>query len=295
MKQKRMFLLTAMFIFTFAFFHFNPVQAQAASKYTIYVNRKTNLVNVTDSKTGKLIKAMYCSTGRNYRTISGTYNTTAKYKWRPLQHGVYGQYSTRIHGSYLFHSVPYYSVNKSKVATKEYNKLGQQASAGCIRLAVTDAKWIYDNCKIGTKVVIGESRTLKKPTRPKVKVSTKRKAWWDPTDPDTRNPYRPKLALKKNAAKTITYGSTFNMAGMLNASSPYASSTALLKTLQVKGTVNTKKTGTYKVSCTITDPYTTVSVTKTFTFKVGKKPKQATTEKKAPTESSSETKTKVQK
>lgn len=287
MKQKRIFLLTAMFIFAFAFLHFNPVQAQAASKYTIYVNRKTNLVNVTNSKTGKLVKAMYCSTGRNYKTISGTYNTTAKYKWRSLLHGVYGQYSTRIYGSYLFHSVPYYSVNKSKVSTKEYNKLGQQASAGCIRLAVTDAKWIYDNCSIGTKVVIGESRTLKKPTRPKVKVSTKRKAWWDPTDPDTRNPYRPKLALKSNAAKTIAYGSTFNIANMLNVRSSYASRTALLKSLKVKGNVNTKKSGIYKVSCTITDPYTAVSVTKTFKFKVGKKPKQATTEKKTPTKPSS--------
>ena len=286
-----MLLLAAMLIFTFAFIRFNTVDVQAASKYTIYVNRRTNLVNVTDSKTGRLVKAMYCSTGRNYGTIRGTYNTTAKYKWRPLIHGVYGQYSTRIHGAYLFHSVPYYSTNKSQVSTKEYNKLGRQASAGCIRLAVTDAKWIYDHCRIGTKVVIGESRTLKKPTRPKVKVSTKRRAGWDPTDPDVRNPYRPKLTLKKKAAKTITYGSTFNIKSMVKATSSYASSDALLKTMKVKGKVNTKKAGTYKVQCTITDPYTTVSVTKTFTFKVGKKPKKTTTEKEVPTEPTTEEKT----
>ena len=160
MKKKRMLLLAAMFVFTFAFIRFNTVDVQAASKYTIYVNRRTNLVNVINSKTGKLVKAMYCSTGRNYRTIRGTYNTTAKYKWRPLIHGVYGQYSTRIHGAYLFHSVPYYSINKSQVSTKEYNKLGQQASAGCIRLAVTDAKWIYDHCPIGTKVVIYNAKDV---------------------------------------------------------------------------------------------------------------------------------------
>lgn len=287
MKKKRTFLLAVMFVFTFAFFHFNTVNAQAASKYTIYVNRKTNIVNVTNSKTGKLVRAMYCSTGRNYGTIRGTYNTTAKYKWRPLIHGVYGQYSTRIYGSYLFHSVPYYSTNKSQVSNVEYNKLGKQASAGCVRLAVTDAKWIYDNCRIGTKVVIGESRKLKKPTRPKVKVSTKRRAGWDPTDPDTRNPYRPKLTLKKKANKTIAYGSTFDIKEMVNATSSYASTDALLKTMKVKGSVNTKKTGTYKVQCTITDPYTTVSVTRTFTFKVGEKPKE-TTEKKAPTKENSE-------
>ena len=70
---------------------------------------------------------------------------------------------------------------------------------------------------------------------------------------------------------------------MVNVSSSYASSNALLKSMKVRGKVNTKKAGTYKVRCTITDPYTAVSVTKTFTFKVGKKPKQTTTEKKAPT------------
>lgn len=69
-KPKRILLLTAMLMFAFAFFRFNTIDAQAASKYTIYVNRKTNLVNVTDSRTGKLVKAMYCSTGKNYRTIS---------------------------------------------------------------------------------------------------------------------------------------------------------------------------------------------------------------------------------
>ncbi|MCO7154381.1 hypothetical protein NIA73_14550 [Anaerobutyricum hallii] len=68
---------------------------------------------------------------------------------------------------------------------------------------------------------------------------------------------------------------------MVNVSSSYASSDALLKSMKVKGKVNTKKAGTYKVQCTITDPYTAVSVTKTFTFKVGKKPKQTTTEKKS--------------
>ena len=70
---------------------------------------------------------------------------------------------------------------------------------------------------------------------------------------------------------------------MVNVSSSYASSDALLKSMKVKGKVNTKKAGTYKVQCTITDPYTAVSVTKTFTFKVGKKPKQTTTEKKEET------------
>jgi murein L,D-transpeptidase YcbB/YkuD len=37
-----------------------------------------------------------------------------------------------------------------------YKKLGQRASHGCIRLAVWDAKWIYDNVGAGTVVSIVE-------------------------------------------------------------------------------------------------------------------------------------------
>ena len=33
-------------------------------------------------------------------------------------------------------------------------RLGINASHGCVRLALTNAKWIYDNIPVGTKVVI---------------------------------------------------------------------------------------------------------------------------------------------
>ena len=47
----------------------------------------------------------------------------------------------------------------------------------------------------------------------------------------------------------------------------------------------------YKVSCTITDPYTAVSVTKIYKFKVGKKPVNTTTEVKVPEKDSTQIKT----
>ena len=142
-----------------------PNTAQAAKKkktvrtsqYTIYVNRKTNLVNVVDTKSQALVRAMYCSTGKKNSTIRGTYWTKAKYRWRKLVGNVYGQYSTRISGAYLFHSVPYKKKNIRTLESWEYNKLGKQASKGCVRLSVADAKWIYDNCKIGTRVVINDT------------------------------------------------------------------------------------------------------------------------------------------
>ena len=65
-----------------------------------------------------------------------------------------------------------------------YNKLGTACSHGCVRLKAGDAKWIYDNCKLQTKIVIykGASSTdpLGKPTAYKLSSSHT----WDPTDPN---------------------------------------------------------------------------------------------------------------
>ena len=57
------------------------------------------------------------------------------------------------HGEYLFHSVP--TDKKGNIIAEEARKLGGKASHGCIRLSLSDAKWIYTNIKFGTKVVIG--------------------------------------------------------------------------------------------------------------------------------------------
>lgn len=41
-----------------------------------------------------------------------------------------------------------------QVIKSEAEKLGEKASHGCIRLTVSDAKWIYEHIKTNTKVVI---------------------------------------------------------------------------------------------------------------------------------------------
>lgn len=238
------------------------------TSYTIYVNRKTNIVNVVNNKTKKVARAMYCSTGINYRTIKGTYHTQEKLRWHALFGGVYGQYCTRISGSYLFHSVPYFSVSNKKVETREYNKLGRQASKGCVRLAVVDAKWIYNNCRIGTTVVIGEGRKLKKPKRKLLKISTKSSAGWDPTDPNSANPYYPTLKLKKKSYKKVEMDSDFDPCSVIKVSSRFTDSKTLLSQVKVLGSVDTSKAGSYKVKYTLKDPATELKKTLTVTFKV---------------------------
>ena len=125
---------------------------------------------------------------------------------------VWGQYATRITGHYLFHSVPYLEKDKTTLEYDEYNKLGSTASAGCIRLCVKDVKWIYDNCPIGTTVKMYRGN-VEEPLQPapvkKINTADLKRRGWDPTDPDSANPWR-KGELREMAVQPSLLGSTVN-------------------------------------------------------------------------------------
>lgn len=164
--------------------------------YYIEVIRNQNVVIVygldNNKEYNKIVKVFTVSVGRNGKTPTGTYKTTKGYAWGALINNVWGQYTTRITGSYLFHSVPYYSKNKGDLEWEEYNKLGTSASAGCVRMTVKDVKWIYDNIENGTTVKIYDGQLpngVKKPSTIKINGSSPNKGW-DPTDPDPNNPWK---------------------------------------------------------------------------------------------------------
>ncbi|MFR2822395.1 MAG: L,D-transpeptidase [Thomasclavelia sp.] len=90
------------------------------------------------------------------------------------------KYFTRIVNRILFHSVPYDKMNPYTLSTEEYNKLVTICSHGCVRLTCEDAKWIYDNCALKTKVKI-VSRRFDPLNRPKIKKIPSDQTW-DPTD-----------------------------------------------------------------------------------------------------------------
>ena len=134
--------------------------------------------------------------------------TPVNYDWRLLAGPSYGQYATRIWDSYLFHTVPYYSQHKDDIEYDQFNQLGTQASLGCIRLLVCDVKWIYDNCPIGTRVVIYDNADdpgpMGKPGTIYTDPTDESKRGWDPTDPDSANPwdaaFRSGTAIRSEAA-----------------------------------------------------------------------------------------------
>lgn len=165
------------------------------AKYAIKVNKRQGVVTIyqldKDGWYTEPVKAMVCSAGLGNNTPDGVYRLGGRDKWLSLQDDVYGQYATSIVGNILFHSVPYYTRSKSDLEVEEYNKLGAKASAGCVRLQVVDAKWIYDNCELETLVDLFESDyegPLGKPVAAKIEAD-KDNNNWDPTDPDEDSPY----------------------------------------------------------------------------------------------------------
>lgn len=168
---------------------------KSGATYYIKINYTANCVTIyKKDESGNYtipVKAMVCSTGTATPT-KGTYKTMNKYVWKELNGHCWGQYSTRIVGHILFHSVPYSSPNKDDLKYNLYDKLGTRASAGCIRLTTADAKWIYDNCSLGTMVEFYSSSNpgpLGKPGAQKI-ASVPECRNWDPTDPAPGNPWK---------------------------------------------------------------------------------------------------------
>lgn len=164
--------------------------------YEVYVNRALNCVTVKlQNGDGSLtpVKAMICSCGREESaTPEGTFRTSDYYEWRRMVDDTFGRYAVRFNGKILFHSVPYIEESPDTLKWEEYNRLGENASLGCVRLAVEDAKWIYDNCKPGTKVVVysdmEEAGELGKPAAAKIEADSPYRTW-DPTDDGAGNPW----------------------------------------------------------------------------------------------------------
>lgn len=237
--------------------------------YLLQVNRTTNVVTVfTKDKKGRYTvpyKALVCSTGHD--TPTGTFRTPNKFRWQPLMHNVWGQYCTQITGNILFHSVYYDTKNPANINISAYNKLGTTASAGCVRLKCGDAKWVYDNCALGTtvKIINGSSKNdpLGKPKT--MKIST----GWDPTDPNKRNPWHNKIfKLTFEGDKHIEYATkSVPLKSYITLTDVCGTKCSKNKYLRVTGKVNTKKLGSYKVTYSATDKLGK-TYTKTVTFKV---------------------------
>lgn len=133
-----------------------------------YVTMYKALVSVKDQRvyiyqwTGTdytaLVHTFLCSTGAPATpTILGTYQAPGRNgEWYFMEDSdCWVRYAFVIDGGYFFHSVLYKEKGGEPTSTSVRN-LGTAVSHGCIRMAVEDVQWIYENCSNGMTVVIYE-------------------------------------------------------------------------------------------------------------------------------------------
>ncbi|MCQ2449382.1 MAG: L,D-transpeptidase family protein [Clostridia bacterium] len=183
------------------------------------------------------VRVSVCSPGRGDNTTYGTFKMSAKYRWCTLIGPCYGQYSIRFNGHILFHSVPYQERRNDSLKYWLYNRLGRKDSLGCVRLTTADAKWLYDNCAIGTSVTVtGASLPsgIYKPSAKYISANDTKRRGWDPTDPDPKNPWgkytdpNPVIPASKPAtssSKTSSTASSMPQSSSKPSSKPQSSST----------------------------------------------------------------------
>lgn len=188
----------------------------ATPDYQIKVNRAANCVTVYEKDSQGAftvpVRAFVCSCGRTgHETPLGTFRTSNYYNWRLMVDGTYGHYAVRFYKGIMFHSIPYYTQNAGNLEWDQYNLLGEAASLGCVRLACADAKWIYDNCRAGTEVIVYDDAQdpgpLGKPAEIKISEDNPMRKW-DPTDTNDKNPWnlvRPSFYFANGAQDGVLY------------------------------------------------------------------------------------------
>lgn len=140
-----------------------PTPTPVPIPFAITVDVRNQIVHVygrdENGEYTVVVRQMICSTGKvgTPSPVGDWVLNGRKAKWCVFpKWGDYARYWTRINSSVAFHSPIYRSVSNTDMKVSSYNKLGQRASHGCVRLTVADAKWIYDNVPAGVVVTIRE-------------------------------------------------------------------------------------------------------------------------------------------
>ena len=228
--------------------------------YSITVNRRTNTVTVyTYDENGKYtvpVRSMISSCGASGKDITSTGDFSIYFQesWHPLYGDVYGMYVSGFEGSYLFHSVPYTTTEHDALETEEFNKLGQNASQGCVRMMVSDVYWIWKNCPEGTPVHVIDSDSSADPLGRPEGVTLPAGTKWDPTDKKETNPFRGKLPeLLGIEDVTVNKGADFDPMQGITAKDIFGGD--ITERVRIKGEVLRDKPGDYYLCYIVYDQF----------------------------------------
>nr|WP_317359028.1 L,D-transpeptidase [uncultured Tyzzerella sp.] len=131
----------------------NNLGIDSQTDYLIFTDIYRQLTYIFKGKAQnwKIIKTIPCGTGLNESpTTRGIFKIYDKGEWFYSERlGSGAMYWLKFNGSYLYHSV---AMDKNKNIID--NTIGERCSSGCIRMALDDIKWVYDNIPKNTTVYI---------------------------------------------------------------------------------------------------------------------------------------------
>ena len=130
---------------------FDRLLNNSSTDYLLITSLKDKFTYVYEYKNGWELEYKWSSTvGKlSTPTIKGVFSVGIKY---PAIGGNTSsvKYATNIVDDYYYHSIIY----DDKGFNIKDDRLGVAISHGCIRLATSSAKWIYDNIPEGTPIII---------------------------------------------------------------------------------------------------------------------------------------------
>lgn len=154
--------------------------------YYLYVEKGSYTLTIygkDDNFEYTVVVAQYRIAHGGNKTPVGTFKlTSTKYRWYTFRLGGSVQYATAYYGNLYIHSPLYGSEQPWNLWPTYYNGqygIGTDHTGGCLRMVTEAAKFIYDNCPVGTtlEIVNGSPRGTTSPDVPRIITYG-----YDPTD-----------------------------------------------------------------------------------------------------------------
>lgn len=131
----------------------NDNKIKSPTPNLITTDLENKLTYVFEKNTDNIWELLFkweCTVGKpSTPTITGTYYVSGRKPYFGSDSYMV-KYATRIRGGYYYHSVLFNSEGTYIID----DRLGMALSHGCIRLAVKNAQWIYDNVLDTTTIII---------------------------------------------------------------------------------------------------------------------------------------------